>query len=314
MISELKKLFWQVPEKCQRSDIGSILFDKEVSLFEYCAFTRDNPCIEICIRQDGVHAVFEIDGCVIKMELDERDTAAVPHTILAEGRYEKEEFDMVMQIMPYLDENDVILDVGANLGWYGININKRYPSYQIHYFEPVPDTYERLLRNLELNNLKTCSANRFGLSCETKEERFYYDVKASGASSLADLRELDSTQQIVVRMMRLDEYARQANIQQLDFIKCDVEGSELFVYQGGRKTLQKYKPIVFSEMLRKWSAKFHYSPNDIIDLFRDLGYGCFVIREGYLKAFDRVDEETVETNYFFLHREKHNRVISELGI
>ena len=314
MINELKELFWQMPDKCQRSKIGKILFDKETDLFEYCAFAKDNPCIEICIRQDNVHAVFDIDGYEIKMGLDERDVASVPHTILAEGRYEKEEFDMVMSIMPYLNENAVIFDVGANLGWYGININKRYSSYQIHFFEPVPETYERLLTNLKLNDLKTCISNRLGLSKWTKEERFYYDVTASVASSMVDLRELDSTKQIVVSMMKLDEYARQKNIQQLDFIKCDVEGAELFVYQGGKQTIQRYKPIVFSEMLRKWSAKFHYCPNDIIDFFNNLGYGCFVIEDGHLKCFGKVDEETLETNYFFLHKEKHEKIINELSI
>lgn len=54
-------------------------------------------------------------------------------------------------------------------------------------------------------------------------------------------------------------------------------------------------------MLRKWSAKFGYHPNDIIDLFASVGYKCFVIKEDKLRKFARVDEETVGTNYFFLH-------------
>lgn len=245
MINELKTIFWQVPQKSQRSKIGRILFDKEIGLFEYCAFTRDNPCTEICIRQDGVHVMFDIDGYEIRMGLDERDTASVPHTILTEGRYEKEEFNMVMRIMPYLDKNAVIFDVGANLGWYGININKRFPSCQVHFFEPVPETYNRLLKNIELNDLKICYSNKFGLSNHTAEERFYYDVTASGASSMADLRELDSTQQIIVEMMRLDDYAKQTNLQQLDFIKCDVEGAELFVYQGGNGQYKNINPLFF---------------------------------------------------------------------
>jgi hypothetical protein len=60
------------------------------------------------------------------------------------------------------------------------------------------------------------------------------------------------------------------NNAKVDFIKCDVEGAELFVYQGAKATLMQQKPIVFTEMLRKWAAKFDYHPNDIIALFDEL--------------------------------------------
>lgn len=102
-------------------------------------------------------------------------------------------------------------------------------------------------------------------------------------------------------------------ITKVDFIKCDVEGTELFVYEGGKKTIEKYRPIIMSEMLRKWAHKFNYHPNDIINLLTELGYQCFVINENSnLKKFDKVLEETVETNYYFLHKEKHAYIISNL--
>ena len=68
-----------------------------------------------------------------------------------------------------------------------------------------------------------------------------------------------------------------------------------------------------SEMLRKWSAKFNYHPNDIIQLFEEIGYECYVIADnGMLKRFGYVNEETIETNYFFLHPEVHNTIIQKL--
>lgn len=312
MINEIREKFLASTDKSQRQKIAETLFDKEKKLFEYCKFMENNPCTEICILQDGVYVTFNINDAVIKMNLDEIDIAAVPHTILLKGFYEKEEFDMVMDILSYLDKGSVVFDVGANLGWYGINAKKRYLSYQMHFFEPVPNTYQRLKKNLELNDIEDCYSNCFGLSNETKEIEFFYDVVASGASSMADLRELDTTQRIFVNMKTMDEYVEEKGIQRLDFIKCDVEGAELLVYEGGRKTIQTYKPIVFSEMLRKWSAKFDYHPNDIIDFFGALGYQCFVINNGNLQKFGSVNEDTVETNYFFLHSKKHSNIISKL--
>jgi hypothetical protein len=63
-------------------------------------------------------------------------------------------------------------------------------------------------------------------------------------------------------------------------------------------------------MLRKWSAKFNYHPNHIIEFFKQLGYSPYVINSrDKLQKFDLVDENTVETNYFFLNNEKHADLI-----
>ena len=92
-----------------------------------------------------------------------------------------------------------------------------------------------------------------------------------------------------------------------------LRGVNCLCMRGGEKTIEKYKPIVMSEMLRKWARKFNYHPNDIIDFFRRLGYLCFVISgENNLKEFHEVTEETVETNYYFLHEMKHRDIIQDL--
>jgi len=98
----------------------------------------------------------------------------------------------------------------------------------------------------------------------------------------------------------------------VDFIKCDVEGAELFVFRGAKETIATYKPIIFTEMLRKWAKKFDYHPNEIISLFNGLGYRCFSIRNGFLSELSYMDDSTVETNFFFLHKEKHMSQLQKL--
>ena len=66
-------------------------------------------------------------------------------------------------------------------------------------------------------------------------------------------------------------------------------------------------------MLRKWSAKFGYHPNDIINFMKEIGYQCYTITDNYkLRKIEEVTEKTVETNYFFLHKEKHTEIIEQL--
>ena len=312
IILEYRKLFQNSCNKDERRKVIKKLFEKEKEIFEYCELMQDNPCTEICIRKNGVYATFNIDGQYIKMILDDIDMGAIPYTLLVQGEYEKTEFNMVMRLLGLCDKNSVVFDIGANLGWYGINIKKRNPNYRIYFFEPVNNTYDRLCENLKLNDIDRKTANNIGLSDKTDMVKFYYDVTASGASSMADLREEHTTQQIVVRMMTLDDYVCNESIDRLDFIKCDVEGAEFLVYKGGRESLKKYKPIIFSEMLRKWSAKFGYHPNDIIEFLSDIGYQCYVCVGDKLIKFNRVDEDTIPTNYFFLHREKHKEIMDKL--
>lgn len=86
------------------------------------------------------------------------------------------------------------------------------------------------------------------------------------------------------------------------------------VFQGGLQTIKRDLPIVFSEILRKWSAKFNYDPNDIFDFFRVLGYKSFTVSRSRLKEFNVMKDQTIETNFFFLHSVKHENQIRQLCI
>ena len=90
-----------------------------------------------------------------------------------------------------------------------------------------------------------------------------------------------------------------------DLIKCDLEGADLKVFLDACATLNLCRPLVFSEMRRKWSARFHYHPNDLIGFFAELGYGCFKINSAQLSPLESMIDDTKESNFFFLHRESH---------
>lgn len=251
----------------------------------------------------------------IKLYINPKDYEEVPITCLCTREYEPEETEMVMNILRRYenDSNFTVLDVGANIGWYTLNIMNAYPQMRVFSFEPSPTTFNRLQNNLTLNKFSVQGAVNCGLYKEKGTIDFYYDEEGSGASSLVNLRDKEKIQKISVSVDTMDSWVSQNEIDRVDFIKCDVEGSEFFVYQGGRETIQKYKPIIFSEMLRKWSAKFGYHPNDIIRFMSEIGYQCFVIHSDRLVALKEVTEDTIETNYFFLHADRHKNLISDLS-
>lgn len=60
----------------------------------------------------------------------------------------------------------------------------------------------------------------------------------------------------------------------VDAIKIDVEGSELFVIDGATQTIDKYRPSVQVEIVPKQCAQYGYQPQDLYDFFAQRDYVC----------------------------------------
>lgn len=298
---------------------GPRMYAEYVKLLDYRDLLNDSWAKSIVIDRDSV--IIEIERKVqtdkqtnvqLRLPLFETD-GGIAISMLTNGSYEAAELSIVDCLLDYLEHSAVAMDIGANYGWYSLNIARQRPDMQVYAFEPIPRTFQRLNKNKNINHISNITAFNIGLSSEEADVDFYFDVVASGASSMRDLREVETTVKQTCRVRRLDNVVRELGLERIDFIKCDVEGSELLVYRGGVESINKFQPIIFSEMLRKWSAKFGYHPNDIIKLLRDMGYECFVVGESsVLKPFGLVDEKTVETNYFFLHKERHAGIIDNV--
>lgn len=261
---------------------------------------KDNDLI-FTSRQSSFHpggARFYVDI------LDKRIT---PFEAFSFDKYESEDSEMLYKLVK---NNDVIFDVGANIGWYSIHLSKKLNGAKIYSFEPIPETFSKLKRNVELNKIDNINIVNIPLSDKVQNLTFYYSPSATGASSSVNISEESDIKKLDCTTDTLDLYVTKNNIERIDFIKCDVEGSELFVFQGGIESIKKHSPVIFTEMLRKWAVKFNYHPNDIIYIFKNMGYNCYYSSSGSLKAIDNVTEDTIPTNFFFLHPDVHAKLIS----
>jgi FkbM family methyltransferase len=204
--------------------------------------------------------------------------------------------------------NRLIFDVGANYGWYSLRFSKIFTNAQSYAFEPIPATFQYLIKNISLNGCGDIRAFNYGLSNESGNKTFYFYPEDSGNASLTNVSDREDVERIPCSVRKLDEFVLENDVYP-DFIKCDVEGAELFVLQGGYETIKKHKPIIYSEMLRKWAGKFNYHPNRISSLMSELGYRCFTTDGQHLLPFFIMDESTLKTNFFFLHEYKHSEII-----
>jgi FkbM family methyltransferase len=274
-------------------------------LFDYMDYIAETDISKIEITDEGV--LFSSRKFGFKIYSAAKDFRMAPIEILNFLDYEPDETQMMLNLIP---ENAKIFDVGANAGWFSILFALKVPRAEVHAFEPIPNTYALLEKNVSVNNINNIEMYSFGFSDKSEDLNFYFFEEGSGNASAMNVSGRESVEKVHSRVERIDDFLADSD-RGVDFIKCDVEGAELLVFKGAIETLKKDKPVVFAEMLRKWSEKYDYHPNDIISLFTDIGYRCFTVREGgKLKSFTQMTADTVETNYFFLHEEKHANAIS----
>ncbi|QLG26209.1 FkbM family methyltransferase [Halorarum halophilum] len=152
-------------------------------------------------------------------------------TFLTEGRSARslEIFDtertMVADMLSESRSGDVLVDVGANLGYHSCFFGNHVADGFVEAFEPAPIVHRRLERNLDLNGVDG-NAHRLALSDTSGSVTLPADV-------LSKTVESDRT----VRTATADELVAGGEIRQPTIVKIDVEGCEPMVVEGMRNTL-----------------------------------------------------------------------------
>jgi len=287
-----------------KADFIRRMHDEHLRLHQYADFIRGTNVSSIEIVDGQVFMTLRDTGLRFSWPKEERRVA--PLEMLNFGDYERPCIDRIVSLV---DEGACVFDVGANIGWHALTVARRVPQARIFAFEPVPATFQELERNIGLNKESRVKAFELGLSDSEGERTFYVRPGESENACSSQAADAPEARQVRCRLTRLDAFAA-AGGHRVDYIKCDVEGGELFVFRGALQTLRRDKPIIFTEMLRKWAARFDYHPNEIISLLKGLGYRCFTVKGMRLAEFGRMDDATTDTNFFFLHPEKHRDKIA----
>jgi FkbM family methyltransferase len=282
------------------------MFERHQGLFDYRQLLKGSDIEALSISQDDVRVKFSWPP--VELILPAGEMRAAPVEALNFGSYEKREFAVVESLVAGLgSKQPVFIDIGGNVGFYSIGLKRLHPGLRIHAFEPVPATADQFEANCRLNGCSDIVLHRHGLSSARGEAVFHVHPRMSVAASQQNILGGEEMQEVTCQLVPLDEIAGELP-GPVDFIKCDVEGAELFAFQGGTALIERDCPIVFSEMLRKWSAKFGYHPDDIIRFFGERGYSCHALGASGSRVIDSVDEGTTETNFIFLHTIRHEGV------
>ena len=192
-------------------------------------------------------------------------------------------FDELYVARKLISKGDTVFDIGANVGQFTILFSVLVGERgSVHAFEPVDQAYSKLINNIEKCSLRSnIKANKIALSDKNSEAFIYTPVGDLTQSSLAKHTESDSWSACIekekieiqkVITMTLDTYMKENKIRRINYIKCDVEGSEFAVIKGALKALSAQEsPIILLEFFPPWAKDFGYDAFDLFSYLNSMG-------------------------------------------
>ena len=173
-----------------------------------------------------------------------------------------------------LINNNIVLDVGANIGNHTMYYINECNAKLVYCFEPVKDTFRILQKNIEINKL----SNRVKLvnvgvgNNSGKAKIANYNVNNIGGTSIEVTKDGD------IDVVAIDDMQIEGKI---GMVKMDVEGFEVFALKGMMKTLDEHKPFITIEIRNK-----HI--NEVCSMLTNIGY-----------RYEKLDQEGDYADFLF---------------
>jgi len=215
--------------------------------------------------------------------------------------YEKE-----IKILPKLVKSGTdTIDVGVYRGVYSYELSRL--SNHVHAFEANPIIYKYLQNNLTkiiknitlynfaLSDRKGVSSFRVPIRRKTIFQSQFEEKYHAGRGTIHDANIFNKFDKFDVETIKLDELTFS---NQISFIKIDVEGHELKVIDGAKKTIKKHKPNLLVEIQKEHSKE---ELVDSITYIKNLQYESYIFHNGaLLKIHDykKLNNDQITSNEY----------------
>lgn len=172
-------------------------------------------------------------------------------------------------------ENDIVFDVGTNVGETLLNFGKLVGTGGFVYgFEPDGLNFSKVQKNIGINALDNVHVFNVGLSETSAKVKLYrVDPHNLGMNRILNEEEAAKFDDFsVIETRTLDSVVAENNIEQVDVIKIDIEGYEMHALRGAMDTLKKFQPKLFIEVGYSRLISNGTSPTEMVGLLNGLGY------------------------------------------
>lgn len=194
---------------------------------------------------------------------------------------------VTMAVYAFCNDNDVIFDVGANIGSVSIPCAKKFNVFA---FEPFKVTHDILIKNIKENNVQD-KITVYNVAVGDKKGKVSMDTSVKEMDGKEVKIDFESKEEInygglmlgidgqEVDMITLDSLMDK--VKKVKLMKVDVEGAEPLVFYGARELIKRDMPIIIFEknwqvlgkdVLDKMEVKEQVANFDIIEYCKSIGY------------------------------------------
>jgi FkbM family methyltransferase len=263
VLPKITRKIWKRSGQSQRHDyVDSELYKKILAIHSRLLLLPNTS-------EKNIKAKFD-KHCVLQLSTSRlTDTLAL---VFGTG-----EFDVAAAYKLIQDKDDIILDIGANIGTTSIHFANQNPSAVIHSFEPNKIIYDVLRNNIHLSTLDNIKTYNFGLG--NSNETLYLEIQFEGNPGSAQISDAPGLNPVLIK--KLDELDE---ITKFSMIKMDVEGYELQVLLGGLNKISKNRPKMILEFFNGFELENSDRNNQLIELLLSMGYHLYLMNGKLIHA------------------------------
>lgn len=125
-----------------------------------------------------------------------------------------------------LPADPVVIDIGANVGYFSLLVLNLYPSAKVFAYEPMPQNFRLLQRHVQSNPGVSLKAENKAVFSSTQPLKLKFDAKDEFTTSASISGSPSEADTIEVGCTTLADIFRGEGLSRIDLLKLDCEGSE----------------------------------------------------------------------------------------
>lgn len=190
-----------------------------------------------------------------------------------ENKYEDFSTDIFLNL---LKEDSVVVDVGANYGYYTMLAATKNRNGKVYSFEPVKENFNILNKNVVGNGFINIETHNLAIS-NASGEAIFNVTEASDSAGFYEHPNTKTFEKRTVKTVSLDEFFTEKKV---DIIKIDTEGHESYVLDGMTQLIKKNPKL---KLLIEFNPKcLHMAgtdPTDLLSRLSGFGFDIFFLNE-----------------------------------
>ncbi len=197
-----------------------------------------------------------------------------------------------------IKEGDVVVDVGANIGYHTLSLARLVGKKgKVYAFEPHPENFALLKKNLSVNGYTNVVVEQKAVSDKKQLLKLYLATDQRSTTHSIVQNVYTGGRYIEVEAIALDEYFRDnKDTSRISFIKMDVEGAEHHAALGMRKLLRQNKNLrMVTEFAPFRLQLLGVRPEEHLALLQKFGFSLLKVNEEK-KVLEHFDSEKLITS------------------